>query len=702
MTIIKDPLGLENNGFEFICTKLKNRKKERICFVKIGHVFWESLIRLGFKDEYINSYIVQGDDNPNFQIPKDHFIFGNGFLQEILSLFKNYHFNDQINGFYFAPSLSPWPFSKELYGIPFESAYSCKSLIKSLINTEILKQNSKIGFTGHEFKLAFLQNKLRSFMSNLGNTINIFVGNKEHFNVFLDFGCSIKHFIEIPSSGSHKIRQNILTEIKNKLAKYNKDSDLLLLISAGGSLSTWIGFNLFFDYEFLNIIDIGGLFAPFNSEHPFSTSWSRIYFDIVYKNSPSKIKQKKEFKEAYNNFIFNKNIRKACFKYINTFPNSIIKYQNYDKSTINNKIPFIENKLYDFDFIKSLLALSEEKNSHANGGPVVSLLEESLHLLLGLPDNKIVICTNNGTSAIQIACGLIQEKYFSEISKESVMRWVVCGFNFASAFIGPFISSIKIDCDKNGLFSLEELKKIPLNKYDGIIYTNTFCNGSEISELINYCKNNNKFIVVDNATGLMDRCVPRDSYIPEIVSFHHTKPWGVGEGGALICDSSDEDMVRKLINYGAVTYKPIYSLYSGNKKISDVSAAAILSRLATYNQWEHLYKWQESRIKSIILDYSLPLTPLSGVIKPSSPRAYTPYLLNDKKIDEKFINKSLHITFRKYYKPFLYGTKTNTRDKLPNAYSLFDHIVCIPNNPENCLKGESEIFNDISKIILRK
>ncbi|MDC3044742.1 DegT/DnrJ/EryC1/StrS family aminotransferase [Prochlorococcus sp. AH-736-B04] len=285
---------------------------------------------------------------------------------------------------------------------------------------------------------------------------------------------------------------------------------------------------------------------------------------------------------------------------------------------------------------------------------------------------------------------------------KKLIKWVTCGFNFVSAFIGPLASTIKIDCTKNGLFDLDQLKNIPFDNYDGVIYTNTFCQQTEISELVNYCEANNKFIVIDNATGLRDRCVNKQSYIPEIISLHHTKPWGFGEGGAIICDSSDAMLVRKLINFGASKIDPIYSIYSGNKKLSDISASAILSRLATYNQWSKFYLGQEKRIKSIISDYSLPLKPLINNRKTKSPLAYTPFVVENQEITEEIIEKSVNITFRKYYRPFLYGQKINLKKNLPNAYELYSKILCISNNPENSLKSESEILSDLNALLVNK
>lgn len=725
--LINNPLLLKNNGFDFICKKIENRAKKRFCFLKNNHGFWEQLVKIGFEEKYINSYIHNFDEKPYYFPPKDyadHIFLKDGFLKEIILIMENYLYEDQKKGLYFVPSLTPWPFSREILGVPFQNKNYCESLIKHIINPKIIDENSKIGFTGHEFKLAVIQNKLNDFLIKLKEMNIMFVGNKDHFEVLSKLDLNINNYIEIPSSGSHQLRNNILQRINGVLVRKKLNCDYLILISAGGAVTTWLGFKLFYDYKSLNIVDIGGLFEPLTNKNPLGTDWGKFYFNQVYINTNKKIQKEKNFKEAYENFIFDSKVKEVCSRYSKVFPKLIINYQNQaEKSTINklkasysnffansitrrnnpiedslkNKISFIENKSYDFEFIQSLLELSTKENWHANGGPVVRLLEKSLHSFLSLPENKTIICTNSGTSALQVACGLIQQKYNQNKDPNKLMKWVTCGFNFVSAFTGPLTSTIKIDCTKNGLFSVDELRKIPSDKYDGVIYTNTFTQHSKISELVAYCEANNKFIVVDNATGLVDRCVDNEVYIPEIISLHHTKPWGFGEGGAIICNSSDEILVRKLINFGASKIEPIYSIYSGNKKLSDIAASAILFRLATYNQWSNFYLGQEKRIKSIISDYSLPLKPLNNKRKTKSPLAYTPFVL-ESKINEEALDKSVNITFRKYYRPYLYGSEKNARMKLPNAYELYDRILCISNNPENSLKSESEIISDLNKL----
>ena len=54
----------------------------------------------------------------------------------------------------------------------------------------------------------------------------------------------------------------------------------------------------------------------------------------------------------------------------------------------------------------------------------------------------------------------------------------------------------------------------------------------------------NKKLVIDNATGPLDRIViPIKGEAPiEIISAHHTKPWGVGKCGLILCTADQEPL----------------------------------------------------------------------------------------------------------------------------------------------------------------
>lgn len=349
-------------------------------------------------------------------------------------------------------------------------------------------------------------------------------------------------------------------------------------------------------------------------------------------------------------------------------------------------IPFVENKIYDFQRLSDLLSLSIKQNHHANGGPVSRLLEAMVALLTRQPDKRRVIAVCNGTTALHMACGLHALK-----AQKSSFRWVTSAFNFFSAGVGPLFGAQVIDCDARGGFDLDALRALPLHSYDGVIYTNVFAQQTDWQELAAFCGYHGKSLVVDNATGLLDR--PQEALSAgssiEIISAHHTKPWGVGEGGFILCDVEDEATLRQLANFAALLPEGA-AFAASNYKISDLSAAAIIDRLERMPSWAPRYVAQQERMHTLMKDLNSNIKPFLGSTAPLSPRAHTPFLCSDP-VDVSRGTGS--VTMRKYYRPLPSQRPT------PNADDLFMRIFSLSNSPEMELASDYEIVSQIGKMM---
>lgn len=348
-------------------------------------------------------------------------------------------------------------------------------------------------------------------------------------------------------------------------------------------------------------------------------------------------------------------------------------------------VPFIENKIYDFERISNLLSLSISQNHHANGGPVSKLLESMVAHLTRQPEQRKVVAVSNGTAALHMACGLHALK-----AKNTDFRWVTSAFNFFSAHVGSLSNSIVIDCGANGGFDLGALKALPLDSYDGVVYTNVFAQYSNWCEVAAFCAQNGKSFVVDNATGLLDRptnAIKVGSPI-EIISAHHTKPWGVGEGGFILCDAEDEANLRQLANFAALLPHGA-AFAASNYKISDLSAAAIIDRLERMPSWVPHYVAQQERMHMLMTDVA-DITPLLGNTTPRSPRAHTPFL---SPVPVNATHVAGPVTFRKYYKPLPAQVPT------PNTDDLFARTFSLSNAPEMKLASDEEIVRQVRDMI---
>ncbi|HEY4282748.1 MAG TPA: DegT/DnrJ/EryC1/StrS family aminotransferase [Chthoniobacterales bacterium] len=329
--------------------------------------------------------------------------------------------------------------------------------------------------------------------------------------------------------------------------------------------------------------------------------------------------------------------------------------------TSPSKAGYLENKPPNHQRVKELLGLSAKANHWANGGPVSCLLEEQIAEITQLHPERTVVGCANGTAALNILAGLHAMK------RGRALRWVVSGYSFFSCFIGPFAGSLVIDCDDEGMLDLDKLSALPTGDYDGVCVTNLFGLHPDLRRYEDFCRERGKALIVDNAQGFF--CVDRSrpDCPDEIISFHHTKPWGFGEGGCVLVSEEDEAIVRSIINFG-VSLPDSAAPWVFNGKMSDVAAAYIVDRLERIPNWLPQYKTQRHRLTLEVLDRTN-LTLLSPDRHPFPGTGNIPFLA-PRPIDPDQLENDF-IALRKYYRP-------PTNPALVKAHDLFARIVNIP------------------------
>ena len=326
------------------------------------------------------------------------------------------------------------------------------------------------------------------------------------------------------------------------------------------------------------------------------------------------------------------------------------------------KIGLVPNKNIDIDLVNRYLKRSVEANQFTNSGPNVQILERFIKENFKIV-NKSVICVTNGTVALYGLCAGI------EYSNNKKNQWATQSFTFPPSAQG-FLSGAKIiDIDKGGGIDLEKVG----DEIDGIIVTNVFGNVVDISKYIEWANKNNKYLVFDNAAtsytfykGLNALNYGTGSTI----SFHHTKPLGFGEGGAIIVDTKYEQSIRRIINFGLDVNVPWHPLGS-NYKMSEPAAVYILQYLSNLSKiishhcslYSHLYNKLSSELQnkgiSLFPNFSDGLPFLSC------------FCLLFEEYDDKYRHKLIDngIFCRKYYRPL---------DESPVANEIYNSILCIP------------------------
>ena len=240
---------------------------------------------------------------------------------------------------------------------------------------------------------------------------------------------------------------------------------------------------------------------------------------------------------------------------------------------------WVPKKKINHNRIGELLKESELTNQFTNNGPAVGLLEKRISELLQINETKSVVCVSNGTVALWAAVAAI------ELYNNKDLQFYTQSFTFPASAQGYLDDVIIVDIDNGGGI---DLNLIDTSKCDGIIVTNVFGNVVDISKYEKWAKENNKYLIFDNAATSNTFYKGKNSCNygnASTLSFHHTKPIGFGEGGCIIIDKQYERSLRNILNFGIDNSSPLGKWHrkGGNYKMSDIQAVYILQYLDKFD-----------------------------------------------------------------------------------------------------------------------
>jgi len=324
-------------------------------------------------------------------------------------------------------------------------------------------------------------------------------------------------------------------------------------------------------------------------------------------------------------------------------------------------IEFISRKPVDYDRVHSLLMRSDAANHWTNNGPVKLLLEENLKSFCGIDTNKAVVCMSSGTAALHAIMFHCQCRHGTDKHR---LRWVTPAFTFPSVSVnGEAFDVDVLDVDPE-TYTLPKDEGL-LSVYDGIVITNPFGVALEVDWWVDFCRAFGKILVFDNAGSALSYHSGKNLHNYGAYSFgslHHTKTVGFGEGGFAVLPEEEYDAVNRLAGFG-LTPQRDYSHMSSNFKMSDVSAAFVLSHIDGYDLEAHLRTQARlaesvSRIEGLeVFGYA------PGVVYGSS----FPVLgTHETSLDELANDR---VVVMKYYRPI---------EPLPNALDLYNRMINFP------------------------
>jgi dTDP-4-amino-4,6-dideoxygalactose transaminase len=250
-------------------------------------------------------------------------------------------------------------------------------------------------------------------------------------------------------------------------------------------------------------------------------------------------------------------------------------------------INFVPKKAFNKQIFMKYLNKSIESNQLSNYGPNVQLLEERARKMLKIPEEFEVIATCNGTTALHSIFWGFERQQMKNMQK------AVQNFTFPASAQGPMSGAQKIDLDIG--YNID-LGHTLMQKYAEIIcITNLFGHLQELEIVVNRLKAAGKIVIFDNAATPysfyrgINSCALADG---SMVSLHHTKPIGYGEGGLAIIRKEIAPFVRGAINFGWVDGG--FNERGSNYKMSELSAAGILQYWDSFDIDEMAKQYREN------------------------------------------------------------------------------------------------------------
>ena len=352
------------------------------------------------------------------------------------------------------------------------------------------------------------------------------------------------------------------------------------------------------------------------------------------------------------------------------------------------KITWVNKKNINLQSVNNKILECIQSKHFTNNGINVLRLQKELKNIFKIDDMKEVLLVCNGAMGINtLISGM--NLYFN---KE--LRWIVQSFTFPCSHQGPLINSIIVDIDMNMGPSIEILES-KVNEYDGVLITNCFGTSVNIELYEEFCKKHNKILLFDNAASSMTFYKSKNHLNYGngcMVSLHHTKPIGFGEGGFIVFDKEYLDSMKKTICFGFSEINRLeYNKNASNYKMSEIACIYIddyLKNVDTiFNHHTTMIKYFIEKINiekinvELFKNYSDYEQSLMSCI---------PIIFNKKVNINMFIENNIEA--KKYYYPLDFSCC--------NSVDMFERIICLPLNMDTTYIHINKYIEIIKTIII--
>ena len=234
-----------------------------------------------------------------------------------------------------------------------------------------------------------------------------------------------------------------------------------------------------------------------------------------------------------------------------------------------------------------------------------------------------------------------------------------------------------------------------IDDFDGIIVTNCFGASTNILLYEQFCNENNKILLFDNAASSFTYYQNKSllNYgVGSMVSLHHTKPIGFGEGGFIVFKKHLLESMEKIICFGYTQSDRFsYNIHANNYKMSEIACIYIDDYLSNLQHIrEHHIKMMKYFDDSIIkngLSSKVSLLKNFSTYEDSL-MSTVPIIFTSKQNVDIFAKNNIEA--KKYYYPL---DRSSVK-----ANDLFDRIICLPLNTETTFEIVDLYIRLISQI----
>jgi dTDP-4-amino-4,6-dideoxygalactose transaminase len=286
---------------------------------------------------------------------------------------------------------------------------------------------------------------------------------------------------------------------------------------------------------------------------------------------------------------------------------------------------------------------------YSNFGPLVRRFESELLAAMGAPDETCVTCCNAtaGLSAALLATsrsGPVLLPAFTFPASLGAVR---------AAGMTAIVADVDADDWALGGALLE--RALAETGANVTMLVAPFGMHRNLESELAICRKQGVAVVIDNASGLggprAAKSLGQDVF--EVFSMHATKPFAVGEGGAIFAHHLRDSALRSALNFALNSYsEPEGPAWGFNGKMSEFHAAVGLSQLVRFGDIVR-------RRQTFAAVYRDRLTYYPQIVCPQdvkcSPWQFFPVLLPSRMAAERFIEIAAAggVEIRRYYRPSL-------------------------------------------------